>query len=324
MSIIDKIQTTTKETIRSRLDSFIIDRNTNHYNDLFMKEYLYNYLEYSKTIDNQPNLFILVLYVDNIDKINIRHSTKVGDETIKNLGYVLDQMKSETEMIFKWRGPGYIIGIHDLPSTNIKKRADAYQNAVKNSETFIEPITVSAAAVHISETDASLSSAKRVDSLISKAIERINLSRELPDNYFIDKNTVVNRENLGRILVVDDNPLSTAVAKDFFERNKYQVTIVKDGITALNISKTDYFDVIIADRFALKMDAITLKQYINDSSINMNTVFILIVHNKSLSIVQKANHAGIDYIVTQPVIYEEILGFILREAKKRAKLCYEL
>jgi len=321
---ITEIMELTKETIKSRMDSFVIDKNTGQYNDTFLKEYLTNYLDSYSSKHSKPNLYLFVIYIDNLEKINVRHSSKAGDETIKNLGYVLGQVRSENEAVFKGKGPGYVILVHDYHETKIKTRADTFQNAIRNAETFVEPITASVAAIHISETDSSKPNSKRIEDILDKAIERINLARELPDNTFIDKSTKIARDNLGKILLVDNNPLTTSVAKDFFERNKFQITIAKDGIEALELTKKEMFDTIIADRFSLKMDAITLKQYINDSSPNMNTNFILIVHNKTLSIVEKANHVGIDYIVTQPVIYDEILGFISRDSKRRTKLSHEL
>jgi len=42
---ITEIMELTKETIKSRMDSFVIDKNTGQYNDTFLKEYLTNYLD---------------------------------------------------------------------------------------------------------------------------------------------------------------------------------------------------------------------------------------------------------------------------------------
>jgi len=49
----------------------------------------------------------------------------------------------------------------------------------------------------------------------------------------------------------------------------------------------------------------------------MNTLYIILVQRKSVEVIRRGNELRVDYIVEKPIIFEEILGFIQREIKKR-------
>ncbi|HPJ23375.1 MAG TPA: response regulator [Bacillota bacterium] len=316
--ILQKINVT-KETIKTTMDSFIMDQKTQSYNELFLKEYLSNYLTLTEAEDKKINLYLMVLHIDNLPAINVKYTSQKGDETIQNLGYLLRQVQSDDDLLFKGKGPGYILLVHDYPGNNIKDYAIIFQNKVKNSDIFIEQITISVAVVGINEIDSTLPTEEKVEQLLAKATERINLSHEMPNNAYIEKDFVTSKSFLGHILIVDDDQLSSNISKSFFERKGYKVTVTKDGVSALSIAENNQFDVIIVDVFALKMDGVTLKQHLNESTINMNTIYILVVQNKTISLIEKANMVSIDYVISKPIIYEEIFGFIVREFKKRSK-----
>jgi len=88
--IIQKIEMT-KETIKTSLDSFIKDNITDVYNEVFFKEYLKNYINILNHQDSKKNVAIMIINVDNMSEFNIKYSNKAGDETIKGLGYLLNQ-----------------------------------------------------------------------------------------------------------------------------------------------------------------------------------------------------------------------------------------
>lgn len=318
--ILKKINVT-KETIKTSMDSFIMDSQTHTYNEIFLREYLINDFKLCDAEEKTVRLYLMVLHIDNLPNINVKYSSQKGDETIENLGYLLRQVQSEDDLLFKGKGPGYILLVHDYKEKKIKDYAVQFQNKVKNSDMFIEPITISVAVVGLDEISKDGGWEMTADLLMQKATERINLTHEMPDNAYIEKDVVSNKTFLGHILFVDKDELSANIAKLFFERKGYKVTLVNDGFSALNLAKEALFDAIVADIFALKMDGITLKQHLNESTINMNTIYVMMVQNKDVNIIEKANLVSIDYVIAKPIIYEEILGFITREFKKRNASC---
>ncbi len=309
----------TKETIKTSMDYFITDSLTKTYNEIFLKEYLKNYINIISYKKQVTNVYLVVLHVDNIAKINIKYSNKIGDEAIVNLGYLIRQIQSENDLLFKSKGPGYILLVHDFKGDNIKEYVTNFQTEVKKANIFIESISISAAVTKLDEIDNGLSTEERVVKFMDKAAQRINLTYEMPNSSYVDRDNIIDRVSLGKILIAEPDLLALEIAKRFFEKNQYKVVTVSDGVNAVKKANEQFFDAIIVDRYAYKMDGITVKQHLNESSINMNTIYILTVQNKDVSIIKKANRIDIDYVISKPIIFEEILGLIERNIKKRVK-----
>ncbi len=307
----------TKERLKASLDNYLLDNLTGYYNHIFLNEYLINELDlmnYQK--ETIPNLVLIFIKIDNIMDINIKYSNAIGDETMANLAYLLKEIHGQNEIVFKRTGPNFVILCHDFEGDLISYTRNI-QNRVKKSEIFIEPITVSSAVVSLSEMDKSLENDKLAEQLLSKGTTRINLSHELGNSSYIDKDTIIEKNLFGNILIAESDPLTLSIMKSYFEESRYDVKTVSNGLDALTLAKEKKFDAIIADRYIKKVDGLTLKKYINESSMNMNTIFLLTVQSKNVDIINKANLITIDYIFDKPVILEELLGIIKRETQRK-------
>ncbi len=314
--ILQKIEMT-KESLKTTLDSFITDHLTSCFNEFFLHEYLLNHLTLQEHQKEKTNLVLVYLKIDNIIDINVKYSNTTGDETISNLAYIIKQAHSDNDLLFKLQGPNFILLLHDHKEGSLKEYASVIQNSVRKSEAFIEPITISAAVVTLDEISDVLPKEDRIKKLIAYGKQRINLSHELGNNAFIDQHTIIEKTVFGKILIVDSDPLTLSIMKTFYEKNHYQVQTAIDGLLALSILKTENFDAIIADRYTHKIDGFTLKDHLNDSTINMNTLYLLTVQNKDVDIVLKSNLVGVNYIFDKPIIFEEILGVIRREINRK-------
>ena len=308
----------TKETIKDEMDSFIIDSSTGMFNEIFLREYLKNIISLNDIQKIKKNIILMAVNVDNITKINSQYSNATGDETITNLGYLIKQIVSDDELIFKRKGPGYYVLIQEFEGRTIKDYADFIQNQVKKSEAFIEQITVSISVVKLNELDKTLNVEEKIDKLISLCNSRINMSHRLHDNAFIDSDNLDVELSFGAVLVVESDPLTLDILKMFLEKNNYNVTACKDGVSAVNYAKGKKFDAIIVDRYTHKIDGLMIKRHLNESSINMTTLFLLTVRSKNVNIVEKANHLNIDFVIEKPIIFEEIQGIIHREVSRKA------
>jgi diguanylate cyclase (GGDEF)-like protein len=311
-SVNQKIEMT-KERLKKSLENYTIDKLTGCYNHIFLNEYLVNELDLiDLEKERKPNLVLVYVKIDNIMDINIKYSNTIGNETISNLAYLLKEITDKSEIIFKRTGPNFIILSHDFNDDLIKYTRNI-QNRVKKSEIFIEPITVSSAVIARSEIVESLENEKIAEILLSKGTSRINLSHELGNSSYIDKDTIIEKNIFGNILIAESDPLTLAIMKSYFKESGYEIQAVSNGLDALDLAKKEKFDAIIADRYIKKIDGLTLKKYINESSMNMNTIFLLTVQSKNVDIINKANLIAIDYIFDKPVILEELLGIINRE-----------
>lgn len=310
--ILQKIEMT-KETIKTSMDSFIKDSLTGLYNEVFFKEYLFNYLNLLEYEKIKKNVVIMFINLDNMSELNIEFSNKIGDETISSLGYLLNQTISEDDLLFKRMGPGFIVLVHDYKGKSIKGYASKIQNAVKDSEVFIKEITISVSVVFIDEVIEELPNRITVEKLIYLGTSRINLSHKFTNNAFIDQFAVFDKMTVGNVLVVDADQLTLNIISDYLEKNNFTVTQARDGVTAVEIAKNKMFNAIVVDRYTHKLDGLMIKQLLNESSINMKTLFILMTQNKDVMIIDKANQININFVITKPIILEEILGIIERD-----------
>ncbi|MDD3122246.1 MAG: response regulator [Candidatus Izemoplasmatales bacterium] len=317
MSIQSRIEIV-KEIIRSKLDFFIFDQFTNTYNELFLKEYLTYEISQTKIDSNLTNtIYVLYFYIDNLMEINAKFNPEFGDETILNLGYLLRQYKKESDILIKRNGPGFILYCNAARNFKISDYASFIQNNIKKSEIFIEPISVSVALVSLDEFNMDETDTKICEKMLSTGTKRINIVPSLGPNAYLDKDIPMRLATIGKILIVEDDLLTQKVLFSFFNNNGVEVVIAPDGTKGLEIAKNREFDAIIVEKTIPKMDGFALKNALNDSTSTMNTLYIILVQRKSVEVIRRGNELRVDYIVEKPIIFEEILGFIQREIKKR-------
>ena len=113
------------------------------------------------------------------------------------------------------------------------------------------------------------------------------------------------KEALGRILVVDDEPQITRVVRSALISNGYAVEVASDGFTALAKLAEWSPDMVITDLSMPRMDGIALCSEIRRQS-NL-PILVLSVRDQDDSKV-KALDAGADDYVTKPFSMEELLA----------------
>ncbi len=306
------------EFIRSKLDDYIIDTHTNCYNELFLKEYVIYELQQMKNLGVvDESIFLLYFNIDTLQEINAKYSPEAGDETITNIGYMIKQYIHQDDLLVKRNGPGFILYVHKGSKFNISEFASTIQQEIKKSEIFIEPTTVSISCVSSKEFDSELDAPELCLRMLIQGGKRINIVPSMGPNAFLDKDIPTLHTSIGKVLVVDNDPITQKILNQFFVKNAVEVVLANDCVEGLTIAKNVPFDAIIAEKTLPKMDAFTMKSHLNDSSFTMNTLFIMITHRKTTEVVQRANELRIDYVVQRPLMFEEVLGFIQREIKKR-------
>jgi two-component system KDP operon response regulator KdpE len=123
----------------------------------------------------------------------------------------------------------------------------------------------------------------------------------------------VQKEVLGKILVVDDEPQITRVVRSALLSNGYAVEVAGDGITALARLTEWSPDMVITDLSMPRMDGITLCSEIRAQS-NL-PILVLSVRDQDDSKV-KALDAGADDYVTKPFSMEELLARVRAQMRR--------
>lgn len=306
-----------KDLIRSRMDTYIIDANSHYYNELFLREYLrYDISMTLKDPTNQPEIALLYVSVDNLSEINAKYNPQIGDETIQNAGYLIQQNLPKNSLLIRRNGPGYIMYLR-CNTDEVVQIAQTIQHEIRTSEVFVEPISASVSSVKFSEIPKVGDADELTEAMLRVGWKRINLVPALGPNAYLDQDLPSSSQFVGRVLLVEHDPLTQKAFQLFFEKNGFAVEISKDGEEALERVKSKTFDAILCEKIIPKRDGFSLKNAMNDLTKAMNTLFILMTHAKNVETVLRANELRIDYVVDRPLILEEILGFIQRELKKR-------
>lgn len=305
-----------EETLRSTLEKMTKDPLTGHFNEQYLARWLDE--EVPHHLPPAPDLQLYYLQIDNLLVINSKYSPKTGDETIRNLGILLEQLIRPDDFLVKRNGPGFILAVPAPDGREPATFARTLQNAVRNSDSFIEPITISVALVRMTEflpaTDLSLLPAK-MRAAGENRIKSAALARDL----FIDETTRLENRKMGRILIADREEINLRLLQSLFFNENFDVKTAMDGLAALEMAKEMEFDAILAERTIPKLDGILLKQALNQVALNAESPFLLLTYRKTPDLVRQANQNGIDAVIAKPVIFEELVGLIRRTMKKAGK-----
>jgi diguanylate cyclase (GGDEF)-like protein len=283
---------------------------TNLYNQRFMIGHLLNNLD-QPLAENKSRCLVLI-HIDNLLEINKKYGVHKGDETLRNLVHIINNMKQEDALLFKQNGPGIFVYRHEIDEKSLTALAVKLSNLVKKSELFIEPITITISITSSSELNTRYSLDERVNQFIELAQMRLERAKLKGKDQILDQHTDEKTFTEGIILLVDEDETYQNLMVKIFDRIHYQVIIAKDIYDAYEQLESHNIDVIISEINLTKLDGFQLKQKINQSQSFRNIPFIMVSHHKNLDVVTRCNLLDVDLILQKPIIPEELIGHIKR------------
>ncbi|MDT8337125.1 MAG: response regulator, partial [Candidatus Izemoplasmatales bacterium] len=239
---------------------------------------------------------------------------------IRNLVQIINRIKGDETILFKRSGPGIFVYKHAVDDKMLTIFALKLSNSVKESEVFVEPITISMGIVTIEELNSLYSVEERVNQFIDIALMRLEKAKIQGKGQLVNKNTDKDTYVEGLILLVDEDETNQNLMVKIFERINYHVMIAKDIYHAYEILEKHNIDIIISEINLSKLDGFRLKQKINTSQNYNNIPFIIVSHHKNLDVIMRANLLDVDLILQKPIIPEELIGHIKRIRDKRVAL----
>ena len=126
--------------------------------------------------------------------------------------------------------------------------------------------------------------------------------------------------NMSRILVIDDERSIRNTLKDILEFEKYQVELAEDGMVALELLKTNGFDVILCDIKMPGMDGIEVLQKIE--LMKSDTPVIMISGHGNIDTAVEAIKKGAYDFIEKPLDLNRLL-ITLRNAMDKSSLITE-
>ncbi|MCK7484715.1 MAG: diguanylate cyclase [Bacillus subtilis] len=238
----DKVSLLEKER-QATLDRLVKDPLTGLFNELYLHSHLESRIDDLKQREEALPFTLIYVAIDMLFRINRKYSYEIGDETIKHFKNLLEELFPEEDRLFKASGSAVAIvtnrGIERAELDNILTK-------VRESTSFIEPITASLALVRSNEFGFEDETKAIVDRLVTAAENRIQNSYQKGGNLIIDGDTIIRKPKRGKVLIVEDDEIHANFMRNALQNESFDIDRAKDGLEALNRINETFYNAIIS------------------------------------------------------------------------------
>lgn len=271
-----------------------------------------------KSVESGKTRGLMLIQLDQLPDINRRYTKETGDESVRNMAYVISQAKADDVMLFKQSGPGIYALIEDDTKEKIIKEAIKFRNAIATSNNFIEKVSISIAVVTCLEVDPTLTMEEKMKYLFMTLEKRMAYAKVKGFGEIIDDTYELPKPIEGSILLVDQDEVNRNMLYRIFKRIDYDVLLADSVIEAYELLEKRKIDVVISEINLSKMDGFQLKMKMNESKMYSKIPFIMVSHNKTVDNIRRGNLLDVDLILEKPIVPEELIGHVKR-MKERVK-----
>lgn len=286
---------------------------TDLYNRAFFDQYL---IQLDK--ERAPGALLLIK-VDNLQFISYTYGNSTGNETLKNIAYLLREIIADVSILFKLEGALFACYCPSLPKTPAVGLAEKLRVSISKSSVFIEPVTVTISVASFEELSEKQSLQNDFAQwLFSIAEMRLFKGAESGYNVVISESSIdLNDYKQGLILIADTEPLHIDTLKKHFEKSQIEVVCCNDGEQALSIIEHRMPNVVIAELMLPKIDGFMVREKMLTNSLRKNQLFILTSHVKTEQTIRQALSLDILHYFKKPYFLIELLGLIKNHLKTR-------
>ncbi|WKY46183.1 diguanylate cyclase [Eubacteriaceae bacterium ES2] len=290
---------------------------TGLYNENFFKTYLTNEINgILEDLSNQ-NPGIMIISVDQMDKIHFYYGQDEVDGVLKTIRVQLEDFFDQNEILFRLDGYQFAVYIPNSSRENLLKKAENIRNIIANSQKFIEKVTVS---IGITTFDEVLK--KDVlnpdQEIMRMTFERLRTAQIRGQDIVISSDyDAQSARKSNYILLVDSDQINLDMLSIALQNKNYQVQIAQDGEEALQIAKKIQPLMIISEIMIPKMDGFILREELLANSITKNIPFIFLSYLKTNESVVRATDLKVEHYLKKPFMLSELLGIIQNKLKER-------
>lgn len=290
---------------------------TGLYNDDFFRSYLNTEVKNIIQSGSKFNPVLMIIGIDNMEEFRFLYGDEEVDGIFKGIAYLLNEFKEEDNILFRLQGATFAYYITDSTKQSGVKFAEKIRNAVENSDLFIVKTTVSIGVVSFDEIEDDSNFADKTGDVIKDiGMMRLKIARKMGRNLVCSNSEIMGyKDNLGKILIADNDPVSLEVLKNFLESKNYQVITARTGEEILSIVEGEEIKAIISEIMLPKIDGFLVRERLSQQSNTKNIPFIITSYLKDEDSVKRAVALNVDYYLKKPYMVSELLGIVKNKVK---------
>ena len=291
--------------------SMYLDTTTNLYNQQFYQAYLER--ELTDVLQKHSKLSVMVVGIDNLERINLDHGNQEGDKTMLLLAQLLTSQELPKAVICRLSGSVFALAYTATSLEEAVGRATNLRNIIAQDERFIIPISVSIGLYGSEELPKSIRAdiQQCVSMITQSALFRLRLARKQGVGAIISSSASQASSKSALTIVVVDNPgFDRDLIVQALKREQYRVLVADNGLAAKELILQSQPDLILCELLIAKLGGLTLRKELLKQT-NFGTIpFVLMSINKNEQTMTRAFELQIKHFLKRPVARFELVGLI--------------
>ncbi len=289
-------------------EQVIRDPFTSFYNVTYYDQFIQTKLTDSENI--QQNAGFLYLAIDNLQKINRHYGDLIGNEIIKDLAILIKDNIPVDTIAFRLQSAIIVLYLPTKTFEQILQTAEKIRILIAESTVFIQKVTISIGAVHMSEFKNS--SFHKIPELIrNTGGKRLETARLEGGNKICSETIKQNKDpEIPLIIIADTDILVLEVLENALKAEGYRVHKVYDGKALWDAIQNLNPNMVITEIFLPQIDAFEVRVRMRKISKFREIIFMIISHHKNEISIQQCRQLGIEYYLQKPLFLKEILGIV--------------
>ncbi|HCU08505.1 MAG TPA: hypothetical protein DF480_06045 [Clostridiales bacterium] len=294
---------------------------TGLYNFPFFQNYLNEEIGAITAKGLQTNPALIVLSLDQIERIKYRYGDKEVDQLFKNTALLLEATQEDYQVYFKLPGSLFACYIPHAAKARAVEVAEELRNAIASSRKFVETVTASIGVVSLQE----LQPEEQQPSVASNrfyeiAQERVRIAKNKGKNRVCSNSSPEDTPSKCDILLVEPEQTVADVISVVLENMQYNVQRATDGEIALEMAGRYQPELILSEVMLPKMDGFSLRQELLLRSDTKSIPVLYMSHLKTEESVRRAMDLGVIHYFRKPLMLAELRGVISNLASKGERL----
>jgi diguanylate cyclase (GGDEF)-like protein len=280
-------------------------------------------LEFARARDREANAALLAIKLDDIVAINERYGRARGDEALRALAQVLQNVRGqpgrENQVAFKLSGPLFGYYLPQASAPEARALAEQIHEQVQQSQSFPQRLTVSIGIVNFYELFLEDGSREQLALRLEQTMmHRLAIAGRMGANTICDTSQTSAAAVSSRptVLLVDPDPGSMELLVRALEAADLSVQVCPEGESALAAVEAAAPGLILCEAMCPRLNGFTLRERLQTNALWNAIPFILVSHRKNEDLIRKAVERDIRHFFRKPVSLTEVVGLVINLTRK--------